>query len=276
MRLTTGDLRVLAGTAVREWPRRAVAALGQSSVLLWSALTLLFLYERTYLIQKAGLPHFVVCTAVRLGLLLGLCYGHNCLLVPRLLARRRYGPYGLLLAVAVGGYLLLQARYDQYLFGYVIGDQERAGLWSNLPYNGLVAGWYLLLTYLVGRRLPTRRWSVEPSTPGALAAEITEIVIKAGGEWVRLPVAHIWYAQGLKDYTVLHTSQGKYLVKGSLGKVAQGLPAGCFLRVHKSYLVARQHIRAVTGTVVVLADARTVPIGRTYAPVLAEFKGAAN
>lgn len=244
---------------------------GGASALLWLVITLLFLYERTYLIQKAGLPHFVACVVVRVGLLMSLCYGH-IQLVERLWVRRRYGLYALLITLALATYLLLQGGYDRYLFGFVIGDQERASLWQNLPYNVAVTGWYLLLTYLIARRLPVAPLMPPPNAPApAVAAGNEVVVIKADGEWRRLPVACIRYAQGLKDYTVLHTHDGKHLVKGSIGKIAEWLPTGHFLRVHKSYLVAQQHIKSVSSTEVRL-EGVAIPIGRAYADQLAAFK----
>lgn len=277
MTLTTFNLRLVGAATSRLRGVRPSSLLRQSSLVLWAVITLLFLYERTYLIQKAGLPHFVACAGVRVGLLLLLCYGHNSVLVPRLLARRHYGRYALVLSLAVVTYLLAQSAYDNYLFGFVIGDQERAGLWQNLPYNLLVTGWYLLLTHLIAQRLPASEPTPQPGALPALAAsavkEAEEVVIKTGGEWVRLPVGAIRYAQGLKDYTILYTPAGKHLVKGSIGKVAEWLPAGHFLRVHKSYLLARQHIKSVSSTEVIL-EGQAIPIGRAYAAALVEFKQA--
>ncbi len=35
----------------------------------WVLVTIIFLYDRTYLITKAGLPYFFVCSIVRIALL---------------------------------------------------------------------------------------------------------------------------------------------------------------------------------------------------------------
>jgi hypothetical protein len=237
--------------------RQKQVPINWSSVLLWVAITLLFLYERTYLIQKAGLPHFLICTGVRIGLLLLLCYGHNEGLT-RLLSAKKYGYYVLSTGTAIAAYLLVQGLYDQYLFGFVIGDQEQAGLWQNLPYNLLVTIWYLLLTYLVKRAVnPTN-----PTEPVLNPANQT-ITVKTGTQWVQLPVADVLYAQGLKDYTILFTEREKYVLKGSIGTVASQLPDGLFVRVHKSYLVSRRHIRSVSSTGIAL-DGQTIPVGRLY------------
>ncbi len=242
--------------------RQRQVAINWSSVLLWVAITLLFLYERTYLIQKAGLPHFLVCTGVRVGLLLLLCYGHNEGLT-RLLSAKKYGYYMLLTGTAIAAYLLVQGLYDRHLFGFVIGDQEQAGLWQNLPYNLLVTIWYMLLTHLVKRAVNPAKPSVDDPTEPVLSPANQTITVKTGTQWVRLPVAEVLYAQGLKDYTVLFTEHEKYMLKGSIGTVASQLPDGLFVRVHKSYLVSRQHIRSVSSTGIAL-DGQTIPVGRLY------------
>ncbi len=250
-------------------PARYPIAINRPSVLLWTAITVVFLFERTYLIQKAGLPHMLGCVLVRVVLLLLLCHVHNYRLTP-LLTARKYGPYALFTGIAVGSYLLLQGGYDHYLFGFVIGDQERAGLGQNLPYNTLTTIWYLLLTYLVKRAidpvsLPSR------ITEPALKTDGQTIAVKTGTQWVRLPVNKVLYAQGLKDYTRLFTQEETFVLKGSIGTVVTQLPDGVFVRVHKSYLVARQHIQSVSRRAV-RVPGHVVPVGRLYAQsVLDEF-----
>ena len=236
-----------------------------SSVLIWVAITLLFLYERTYLIQKAGLPHFLACTGVRVGLLLLLCYGHNEGLT-RLLSAKKYGYYALLTGAAIAAYLLVQGLYDRYLFGFVIGDREQAGIGQNLPYNLLVTLWYLLLTYLVKRAVNPEKTVADPTQPVLNPADQT-LTVKTGTQWIRLPVAEVLYAQGLKDYTLLFTEHEKYVLKGSIGAVASQLPDGLFVRVHKSYLVSRQHIKSVSSTGIAL-NGQKIPVGRSYTNVV--------
>lgn len=240
--------------------------------LLWVAITVLFLYERTYLIQKAGLPYFAQCAVVRVGLLLLLCTIHLRWLVPAFLDQRRYGSYGLLTTLSVGAYLLVQGGYDQYLFGFVIGDPERRGFSPNVPYNGIATAWYLLVTYLVHRNArPNRDWaSVKPVEPASLPDADLTVLIKTGTQHVRLRLDTITHARGLKDYTILFTQTDRYIIKGSIGKVAEGLPTGHFLRVHKSYVVAKRFIRSVSHQRVRVAD-KAIPVGRAFAGELADF-----
>ena len=242
--------------------RQKQVAINWPALLLWVAITVLFLYERTYLIQKAGLPHFLACVGVRVSLLLLICYVHTDVLT-RLLSIKKYGQYVVFTGVAVGLYLLVQGLYDQYLFGFVIGDQERTGLWQNLPYNLLVTVWYLLLTYLVKRAVNPEKLPENAAKP-VLCSDNQTLTIKSGTQWLRLPMAEVLYAQGLKDYTLLFTRHEKHILKGSIGVVANDLPNELFVRVHKSYLVSRQHIKSVSSTEIAL-NGHTIPVGRTYA-----------
>ncbi len=242
-----------------------------ASLLLWAAITGLFLYERTYLIQKAGLPYFVECTMVRVGLLMLLCYVHLNILVP-FLKQAKYIYYGLLTSLLLFVYLLLQGVYDQYLFGFVIGDRDWAGIWPNLPYNTIATGWYLLLTYLIRDRtaLIRRPANTPADEPGEPTLSDQTLLIKTGTQWVRLPLNVIRYAQGLKDYSILYTPTDRYIVKGSIGKVMNWLPTNQFLRVHKSYVVAKEHIKSVSTTQVIL-EGQKIPVGRAYASAITDY-----
>ena len=242
-----------------------------ASLLFWVAITGLFLYERTYLIQKAGLPHFVQCTVVRVGLLMLLCYVHLNVLVP-FLNQKKPIYYGLLTATLLTVYLTLQGLYDHYLFGFVIGDQHWAGVWPNLPYNLIATGWYLLLTYLIRDRTALIRRSVNHSAdePAEPTLSDTTLLIKTGTQWIRLPLNAIRYAQGLKDYSILFTQTDKYVVKGSIGTVMNWLPTNQFIRVHKSYVVAKEHIKSVSTTQVIL-EGQKIPVGRAYASAITDY-----
>jgi sensor histidine kinase YesM len=112
----------------------------------WVMVTLIFLYDRTYLIQKAGLPNFFICAVVRVSLLIALAWANIHWLIPRYLLQRRYGWYFVWVLLLIQGYLVLQSLYDYYLFGYVLGPNRYAKLSSSLIYNFTHTSLYLLLT----------------------------------------------------------------------------------------------------------------------------------
>lgn len=112
----------------------------------WILVTLVFLYDRTYLIQKAGLPNFFICSIVRVSLLIALAWVNIRWLIPHYLLRGKYGGYFGFVFLLLIGYLLIQSLYDYYLFGYVLGPSRKAQLVDALIYNFTHTSLYLLLT----------------------------------------------------------------------------------------------------------------------------------
>lgn len=232
-------------------------------LLFWLLVTLVFLYDRRYLLWKLGLPHFAECITVRVGLLLGLAYFNTHLLWPRLWQRGRYAAYVAAVAGSLSAYLLAQGAYDTYLFGYVVGDERRQGMWLNLPYNAISTVWYLVVTMLLHLVLnrPAAPASAEP--PMVLPEEPEFVWLKSGTRRVKVAVADIRYVQGLKDYSRVFTREGRYVALGSLKAMEELLPAGRFVRVHKSFLVPVSELKRFNRGQIELENVK-IPVGRSY------------
>lgn len=112
----------------------------------WVLVTIIFLYDRTYLITKAGLPNFLICSIVRITLLIALAWANIHWLIPFYLLRKNYGTYFGLVFLLIIVYLLVQSLYDTYLYGYVLGPGRNNRLASSLIYNFTHTSLYLLLT----------------------------------------------------------------------------------------------------------------------------------
>ena len=112
----------------------------------WVFVTIIFLYDRTYLITKAGLPYFFVCSIVRIALLIGLAWINLNVLIPRYLFRKHYISYFGLVLLLIVGYLIVQSLYDYYLFGFIISPNKGGQLSASLAYNFTHTSLYLLLT----------------------------------------------------------------------------------------------------------------------------------
>src|SRR5476649_1422425 len=85
----------------------------------WTVVTVIFLYDRTYLLQKVSLGHFAECITVRLFLIISLAYLNNYFLIPRYFLNKRYWSYFGLLVLFLATYVSLQSLYDTYLYGFV-------------------------------------------------------------------------------------------------------------------------------------------------------------
>ncbi|GAA0880516.1 hypothetical protein GCM10009119_34860 [Algoriphagus jejuensis] len=232
--------------------------------------TLIFIYDRRYLILKFQIPeHFVACVVIRMGLLISLVYVHLNVLVPRFFKSGKFLTYGLLLLLALLLYVSLQNLYDIYLYGYVIGDVRSRSFWGAFSYNFFTTLWYLALT--AGLKFGLDRYveksKVDDSRLGAdsTSVEVPEksVLLKTGTKQVMTDLDTITHVKGLKDYSIIYTTADQIIVKGSL-KSAEGLLGEKkLIRVHKSYLVALDRIKTIQGNQIILEN-HSIPIGRSY------------
>lgn len=81
----------------------------------WVLITGFFLYEKRYLLYKAGLPYFAACVTIRVLLLIVIAYLNLHYFLPRYLLPGRYGRYFGLVLLSILGYLLVQAGYDYFM-----------------------------------------------------------------------------------------------------------------------------------------------------------------
>ena len=97
------------------------------------------------------------------------------------------------------------------------------------------------LAEAVGRVLSAREVA---STSGATPAAPDEstIAVELGGVTRFLQVAAVRYVEAQGDYARLHTATGSHLVRVPLAALEERWAAGGFVRVHRSYLVASNHI----------------------------------
>ena len=87
--------------------------------------------------------------------------------------------------------------------------------------------------------------------------------VKSNSKFFRVNFAAISYIEGMKDYLKIHTGENTLITHQTMTDMEKLLPAGQFIRVHKSYIVAISHIRAIYGNSVEV-DIITIPIGISY------------
>ena len=91
------------------------------------------------------------------------------------------------------------------------------------------------------------------------------IFVKSEYENIKINIDTIIYLQGLKDYIKIYTSntQKPVLTLSSFKDILDKLPASKFIRVHKSYVVSIEHIKAIQKSKILVGDIR-IPVGETY------------
>jgi len=80
---------------------------------------------------------------------------------------------------------------------------------------------------------------------------------------VKIYIDDILYVESLKEYIKIVTNGKSILTKFQLNQVEELLSKGKFIRVHRSFIVAKAKIEAFSATEVEVAG-KEIPIGRSY------------
>jgi len=89
------------------------------------------------------------------------------------------------------------------------------------------------------------------------------LYFRADRKMVRVQLDEINYVESLKDYVRIHTNKGPVMNKYAMASLEAMLPAGSFVRVHRSYLVALSKIDSYT-TEEIYVSSKIIPIGKMY------------
>lgn len=73
----------------------------------------------------------------------------------------------------------------------------------------------------------------------------------------------IQYIQGLSNYLIIKTARGPVFTLQGFSQIERLLPPDRFLRVHRSYIVALDHIEYIQKNKLKIGD-RMIPIGESY------------
>ena len=125
---------------------------------------------------------------------------------------------------------------------------------------------YLVKPIPFARFLKAIEKFIEKRLPiGAAPAQDNDacIFVKSDRKTIRIVLEDIRYVEGIKDYTRIVLASQKIMTKISIGNFFKELPADRFIRVHKSFIIARNKITAFTAQDVEI-NGMEIPIGRLY------------
>lgn len=98
------------------------------------------------------------------------------------------------------------------------------------------------------------------------------IFVKSNSKFFKINFADILYIEGMKDYLKVHTKDNTLVTHQTMIEIEKILPAGRFIRIHKSYIIAIAHIRSVYGNSVEIGQA-VIPIGINYKEKVMSYVG---
>lgn len=108
--------------------------------------------------------------------------------------------------------------------------------------------------------------------PGPIELKKEFIYLKVEYQVVKVDLDEILYVEGLKDYVKVYLAgEAKPLLSlSSLKNLEEKLPADRFMRLHRSFIVALNHIKAVTKSSVQIRDS-TIYVSEQYKEKFARF-----
>lgn len=91
------------------------------------------------------------------------------------------------------------------------------------------------------------------------------IYVRSEGQVVRITFTEIEYIESFKQYVEIHYCKHSAIVLSSLKELEEILPTPKFLRVHRSFIISTDKIKAIVDNQVILRDLDlAIPIGDAY------------
>ena len=99
--------------------------------------------------------------------------------------------------------------------------------------------------------------------------------VQAHRQWVKIDLSDIRDIEGWKEYVKIFTETEKIITLESLNNLENTLPAAHFLRVHKSFIIAKDRVQRMDADELLLAGNARVPVARARKREVTEvlFKG---
>lgn len=91
----------------------------------------------------------------------------------------------------------------------------------------------------------------------------SHLYIRVDKEMVKVLLTDILWVESMKDYVKIRTAQQLYITYLRISYLEETLPSSLFLRIHRSFIVAKDRISAFTAYAV-RVDGTELPIGRNY------------
>ena len=101
----------------------------------------------------------------------------------------------------------------------------------------------------------------------------TSVFVKSDGQLRKVLFSDIRYVEGMKDYVLLYLCSEKRPVVThiTMKAVEELLPAGIFMRVHRSYIVALDKIDSIGGSYDISIGDALIHVSDAYKPTFEQY-----
>lgn len=98
------------------------------------------------------------------------------------------------------------------------------------------------------------------------------LIIKTGNKKISVSRNAISHVQALKDYAIIYCDETKYVVRSTMKEMEGLLGVTGFLRVHKSFIIAKGKARFFTSSKIEFENFE-IPVGRKYKKIVESYLG---
>lgn len=89
------------------------------------------------------------------------------------------------------------------------------------------------------------------------------VFVKSNGQMIGIKLNEILWLEAYGDYVNIYTSKDRFIVHGTMKAMDNKLPGEQFMRVHRSYIIRIDKIKAIEDTVIAI-DKKLIPIGDSF------------
>ena len=100
--------------------------------------------------------------------------------------------------------------------------------------------------------------------------EQSNLLIKTGTKKLSVSRGNISHVQAMKDYAIIYTTETKYVVRSTMKEMEELLGATGFLRVHKSFIIAKNKAGFFTSNKIEFENFE-IPVGRKYKKLIENY-----
>ncbi|MEI7907118.1 MAG: LytTR family DNA-binding domain-containing protein [Bacteroidota bacterium] len=93
------------------------------------------------------------------------------------------------------------------------------------------------------------------------------VFVKVDSQLVKVNTRDILWVEAFGDYVNVFTETNKYIVHSTMKGMENKLPSDNFLRVHRTYIVRVEKIKAIEETIIIIGK-KLIPIGDSYRSTL--------
>jgi len=119
-------------------------------------------------------------------------------------------------------------------------------------------------------KLPVGEHQTVTDSPDNIDALNQRIFIKGDKAHHQIALNDILYIEACGNYCLVYCRDGKIVTHEKISQFENDLPPSLFMRVHKSFIVAKNKINSVSSAQLKIYEAK-IPIGQTYKKAITEF-----